>query len=229
MTFALGSRHQFPGPLVLHISCLHSAQSNLAVFEAARRQLRLDDVMLKHRIRSDLLAAAEQAGAATPAIIEQTVGELALLARGAHGVLLTCSTLGGAAAAAAARLPVPVLRVDQALADAAVRNGGRVIVLCAAGTTIAPTRDLFENAAMTTGAEVEVRLVPGAWPLYRAGRETEYWQAIADAADAAADEGAVVALAQASMAGAARLANGTPPLTSPLVGLSAIVAAAKTA
>lgn len=211
---------------MLNISCLHSAQSNLAVFEAARRALKLDDVMLKHRVRSDLLAAAEKAGSATPDILAQTAAELAALAKGADGILLTCSTLGPAAAQAAREIKVPVLRVDQALAELAVRDGGTVTVLCAVGTTIGPTRTLFAEAAMATGAEIEVRLVPGAWDLFRAGRQEDYWRLIAEASDAATLEGAVVALAQASMAGAAAFARQTPPLTSPGAGLSAIVAAA---
>lgn len=212
---------------MLNINCLHSAQSNIAVFEAARRALKLDDVMLKHRVRSDLLAAAEKAGEATPEIIAHTVDELKALAKGAHGLLLTCSTLGAAAPRAEAEIGLPVRRVDQALAEEAVREGGLVIVLCATGTTITPTRTLFENAAMATGAAIEVRLVPGAWDLFRAGRQDDYWKQIAEAADGAADEGATaVALAQASMAGAAAFAT-RPPLTSPGVGLAAIVAAAK--
>lgn len=214
------------GNAVLNISCLHSAQSNIAVFEAARRALKLDDVMLKHRVRSDLLAAAEKAGEATPAIVAGTVAELQALAKGAHGLLLTCSTLGAAAPLAEAATGLPTRRVDQALAEAAVREGGTVIVLCATGTTIAPTRALFEAAAMATGAAIEVRLVPGAWDLFRAGRQEDYWRLIAEAADGAADEGAAaVALAQASMAGAAGFARRRPPLTSPAVGLAAIVAA----
>jgi hypothetical protein len=213
---------------VININCLHSAQSNIAVFEAARRALKLDDVMLKHRVRSDLLAAAEKAGAATAGIVDQTVAELGALARGAHGVLLTCSTLGPAAPRAAAEFGLPVFSVDQALAEEAVRDGGTVIVLCATGTTIGPTRLLFEKAAMATGASIEVRLVPGAWDLFRAGRQEGYWRLIAEAADAAADDGSTnVALAQASMAGAAAFAKRRPPLTSPGTGLSAIVAAAR--
>jgi aspartate/glutamate racemase len=215
---------------VLNISCLHSAQSNIAVFEAARRALKLDHVMLKHRVRADLLAAAEKAGRPTPEIIRQTVDELIAVANGGNGVLLTCSTLGAAAPAAAQELPVPVLRVDQALAAYATRNGGRVIVLCAASTTIGPTRSIFETEAIATEASVEVRLVPGAWDLFKAGRETEYWQLIAEAADAATDEGvAAVVLAQASMAGAASLTKLAAPLTSPAVGLAAIVTAVQAA
>jgi hypothetical protein len=211
---------------VLNISCLHSAQSNIVVFEAARRALKLDGVMLKHRVRADLLAAAEKAGRATLEIIRQTVDELVSVAGGADGVLLTCSTLGAAAPVAARELAVPVLRVDQALAAQATRDGGTVIVLCAASTTIGPTRGIFETAAMATEASVEVRLVPGAWELFKAGRETDYWRLVAEAADAATDEGgAAVALAQASMAGAVAFTKLDPPLTSPAAGLAAIVAA----
>jgi hypothetical protein len=228
----LGS--QGPSPrvaFVLKISCLHSAQSNIAVFETARRALKLDRVTLKHRVRSDLLATAEKEGGPSETVLRQTADEHAALAQSAHGVLLTCSTLGPAVRIAAAELTIPVLRVDRALAEEAVRRGGAVIVLCAVGTTIAPTRAVFEEAAMTagTGADVEVRLIPGAWDLFKAGRQDDYWQTIADAADTAAAEGAAaVALAQASMAGAAALAR-HPPLTSPGAGLAAMVARAQAA
>jgi len=213
---------------VLNVSCLHTAQSNIAVFEAARRALRLDDVMLKHRVRSDLLLAAERTGRATPEILAQTADELVAVGSGAHAVLLTCSTLGPAVPLAALRLDIPVFRVDQALAEEATRNGGLVVALCAVGTTIAPSRAIFGAAAMMNGATVEVRLVPGAWDLFKAQRERDYWQAIAEAADSAADEGATVALTQASMAGAVGVAR-SRPLASPTVGLAAIVAAGRAA
>ena len=214
---------------MLRISCLHTAESNIAIFEAARRHLRLNDVVLRHRVRADLLAAAEKAGGPTDLILRRAAAELGALAGGADAVLLTCSTLGPAAAMTAAATLVPVLRVDQALAHEAVKGGGTVIVLCAAGTTIAPTRALFERAALAAGAEVEVRLVPGAWERFKAGEAQSYLAMIADAADVAAREDATtVALAQASMAGAAALCREARPLTSPVVGLAAALAAAQT-
>ncbi|MHB1104291.1 MAG: aspartate/glutamate racemase family protein [Devosia sp.] len=212
------------------ISCLHTAETNIVIFEAARRQLRLDDVVLRHRVRADLLAAAEKPGGAIEPILRRTAAELGILAGAADAVLLTCSTLGPAAALAQATTPVPILRVDQALAREAVKGGGTVIVLCAAGTTITPTRALFERAALLTGAEVEVRLVPGAWERFKAGDQDAYLAMIADAADIAAGEGAAtIALTQASMAGAAKLCREVTPLTSPAVGLAAAVAAAQAA
>jgi hypothetical protein len=215
---------------MLRISCLHTSDGNIGIFETARRQLGLDDVALRHRVRADLLAAAERAGGPTRPVLDRTATELQALSVGADAVLLTCSTLGPAAAAARAATSIPVVRVDRALAEAAVRNGGVVIALCAAGTTIAPTRALFEQAALATGAAVEIRLVPGAWERFKAGDLDSYYAMIAEAADIAAREGtATIALAQASMTGAARLCRQAQPLTSPEIGLAAAVTAAHAA
>jgi hypothetical protein len=209
------------------IACLHTADSNMAVFEAAARDMAMPELTLTHHVRADLLAAAERDGAMTPALAAETGRLLAELGRNADAVLLTCSTLGPAVEVVSGA-PKPVLRVDAALADLAVKAGGRVVVLVAAPTTLAPTRSLFEAAARATGAEVAVRLVDGAWDLFKVGDPERYLSAIAAAADEAAGAGAdEVALAQASMAAAARLTRSARrPLTSPAAGLAGAVAAA---
>lgn len=207
----------------LHIACLHTAESNIAVFEAARRVLGLPEGTLRHEVRADLLADAERDGGLTSEIEARTGRTLLALCDGADAVLLTCSTLGPAALAVAGAAPVPVLRVDGALAAEAVRGGGKVVALCAVETTVEPTRALFEEAARETGAEVVVRLVPGAWAAFKAGDRDRYLGMIAAAADEAVRDGASrVALAQASMAGAADIVQrGARPLASPTVGLAA--------
>ena len=144
------------------IACLHTAESNVAVFDAALRTAKLTGVDLHHSVRDDLLAAAERDGRLTPEIAAQTVKVLRSLCDGADAILLTCSTLGPAAEVAAKGAPIPIMRVDAALAAEAVRGGGKVVVLCAVETTVEPTRLLFETAARATGAEVVVQLVFGA-------------------------------------------------------------------
>ena len=209
------------------IACLHTAHSNVAVFDAAREALG-GDLVLRHTVRPDLLAAVEEAGALTPVIEQRTADVLLGLREGADIVLLTCSTLGPVVDGLADDLRGQVLRVDAALAREAVRDGGKVVVLVAVQTTLQPTRQLFEAAAKATGAEVEVRLVDGAWAAFRTGDDERYLALIAAAADEAMERGAsLVALAQASMAGAApRTKAGLKPLTSPAVGLRAAANAA---
>ena len=214
-----------------HIACLHTADSNVQVFDTALEELGTKGVTLHHSVRADLLAAAEQAGGLTPEIAERTAVVLRHLCDGADVVLLTCSTLGPAAEVAAAAASVPVLRVDAMLARAAVRGGGKIAVLCAVQATMAPTRLLFEEEARATGAEVAMHLVPGAWDAFKAGDHSRYLAMIATAAhEAFQGDATQVVLAQASMAGAAagaaKLGTGArTPLTSPVAGLAAAIEA----
>ncbi|HUN50891.1 MAG TPA: hypothetical protein VMU42_07235, partial [Candidatus Sulfotelmatobacter sp.] len=73
------------------IACLHTAESNVAVFDAAAAALGAN---LTHLVRADLLQAAEAAGGMTPAVAARTAALLHRLAEDADAVLLTCSTLG---------------------------------------------------------------------------------------------------------------------------------------
>lgn len=210
------------------IACLHTAESNIDVFDTALREAGLSGVDLHHMVRADLLAAAEAAGGLTTAIAARAAETLRHLARQADAVVLTCSTLGPVADDAAASSSTPILRVDSALADAAVRGGGTIVVLCAVETTLEPTRLLFERAAAGTGASIDVRLVPGAWALFQTGERDRYLAVIARAAEAAACDGASkIVLAQASMAGATTLCvTDLPVMSSPVAGLLAAVAIA---
>lgn len=211
----------------MRIACLHTVDSNIAVFEAAVSGL--PSVSLSHSVRADLLSRSEQAGGLTPEIRDEAAALLRAMMEGADAVLLTCSTVGPAAEQAAEDAGKPILRVDGALAQAAVaraRAGSkRVIALCAVQTTVEPTRALFERAAQGTGVSIEMRVAPDAWATFKSGDTQGYHRLVARAADAAFAEGHdVVALAQASMAGAAALCTQGTPLTSPAAGLAAAAA-----
>ncbi|MBR0647101.1 Asp/Glu racemase [Roseomonas hellenica] len=193
----------------MRIACLHTVDSNAAVFEAACPP----GASLRHVVRADLLSVAEAAGGLTPAIRDETRALLAGLAAEADAVLLTCSTLGPSADGLA-------LRVDAALAAATATAPGPRLVLYAVATTEAPTRALFA----AHGADFEMRLVPDAWDAFRVGDLPGYHARVAEAADAGFAEGyATVALAQASMAGAAALCRNGTPLTSPAAALAALL------
>lgn len=198
------------------IACLHTADSNIPIFDAACPA----DVTLRHEVRADLLEAA--ADGLSLGVVAKTQSQLRQMAEGADAVLLTCSTLGSAAEGV--EVGVPVLRVDQALARQACGDGGVVAAICAAPSTLGPTRDIFEWEARRTGADVRIVLVDSAWEIFLSGDLDGYVQAIAGAANLAAAD--VVALAQASMAPAALLTR-RPVLTSPEAGLAAARDAAR--
>jgi Asp/Glu/hydantoin racemase len=206
----------------MKIACLHTAHSNIDVFVEALRDLGRPDVVMRHSVRPDLLAAVERAGGLNSQIAIDTIAALHALSQQADAVILTCSSLGPVLRDAKGRMTVPILRADGALAAAAVADGGKVVVLYTVAVTEASTRAVFTQAASKSRATVELRLVPGAWDLFKAEDLDGYRAAIAAAADAAYADGAkTVAFAQASMAGAAKLCRKGRPLTSPDAGLRA--------
>jgi hypothetical protein len=211
----------------MRIACLHTADSNIAVFEDSISRGGFAEVRLTHAVRADLLAETEQSRGLNASIEEKTIAALLGLSKTADAVLLTCSSLGPVAEKAAAIASTPILRVDEALAREAVKGGETVVALCAIATTLQPTRALFDAAAQKIAASIDVRLVPLAWDLFKAGQRDTYLRLIAEAADQAFDEGIeIVALAQASMTGAADLCCRGRPLTSPGAGLKAALAMA---
>nr|WP_246698552.1 MULTISPECIES: aspartate/glutamate racemase family protein [unclassified Rhizobium] len=208
---------------------MHTAKSNIAVYEAAAKALGLPEGTLRHHVRADLLLAAEKLGRLTDEISAETAALLWHLAEDADAVVLNCSTLGPAVSKVAAGAGAPIIRADAALAEQAVKAGGKVLVLCTVETTIIPTTALFEAAAKATGAEIEVRLVPGAWTHFRSG---DLRASIADAVREAHGEGAVtLTFAQASMTGAVDLLSDgiERPITGPATALAAAIAKIATA
>jgi Asp/Glu/hydantoin racemase len=212
-------------PLVLW----HTTESNREVFAALLREL-APDVPLLHRVRVDLLDAAQPRGL-TPAIRREVALDILEMAdtAGASVVLCTCSTLGPGAESAADLTDAAVLRVDRPMVERALDHGHRIVVAAALASTLGPTRALLERAARDRAVTPEVRelLVADAWPLFAAGDRAGYAARIAEVLRREAGDADAVILAQASMAGAADLLAdlGVPVLASPRLGAEAAVAA----
>jgi Asp/Glu/hydantoin racemase len=123
-------------------------------------------------------------------------------AAGADHILVTCSSIGRAVEAAAALSPIPVLRVDQPMADLAVANGKRIGVVATLPTTLEPTADLVKRRAGGAGKEIELttRLCEGAFDALMGGNPGLHDQMVAQALRELSAEVDVILLAQASMA-----------------------------
>ncbi|KAA5540871.1 aspartate/glutamate racemase family protein [Adhaeribacter rhizoryzae] len=142
-------------------------------------------------------------------------------AAGADYIMVTCSSIGAAVEAAAALTSVPVLRVDQPMADLAVQTGSRIGVIATLPTTLAPTSDLVKRRAAKAGKEIELtsRLCEGAFEALMSGDTAKHDTMVADALRELQQEVDVILLAQASMArvvdNLAEKDKGVPILASP--------------
>jgi Asp/Glu/hydantoin racemase len=121
---------------------------------------------------------------------------------GADYIMVTCSSIGVAVETAATLAGVPVLRVDQPMADRAVASARRIGVIATLPTTLEPTTDLVRRRAAAANRNVTItpRLCEGAFDALMNGDAATHDAMVATALRELATQVDVIALAQASMA-----------------------------
>jgi Asp/Glu/hydantoin racemase len=154
----------------------------------------VDDSLIKNTIAC---------GELTPSTSKRVVNYAASAEEaGADFILFTCSSIGPAVETAATLTGVPVLRVDQPMADKAVQTGKRIGVIATLSTTLEPTTDLVRRRAALAGKEIELQsvLCEGAFDALMSGNAATHDQKVGDALKKLVNEVDVIVLAQASMA-----------------------------
>jgi len=154
--------------------------------------------MLDESVLQDLLRDGP-----SPAITRRIV-TLATLAAdaGADLIVFTCSSTSPAIDAARKLVPVPIVKIDDAMYAEAARSSGRVGLLCTTRSTLEPSRSLLAEHAIASGAQIEAEpiLVSGAFDALSAGRREEHDALVTEAALALARRSDRLVLAQASLA-----------------------------
>jgi Asp/Glu/hydantoin racemase len=123
---------------------------------------------------------------------------------------------------------VPVLRIDEPMASAAVESGRRIGVLATVASTLNPTVELLRRCAQ--GLEKDVELTPvlrdGAFTAMRSGDGARHDEIIAEALMDLALDVDVIVLAQASMtrvvATLEPAAMSVPVFSSPTSGMAGL-------
>lgn len=154
----------------------------------------VDDSLIKNTIAC---------GELTPSTSKRVVNYAASAQEaGADLILFTCSSIGPAVETAATLTGVPVLRVDQPMADKAVLTGQRIGVIATLSTTLEPTADLVRRRALVANKEIELKTVlcEGAFDALMCGDAATHDKKVGDALKELVKEVDVIVLAQASMA-----------------------------
>lgn len=122
--------------------------------------------------------------------------------QGAACIVSACSSVGELAEAARLIVQVPVLRIDEAMAEAAVRRGTRIGVAATMPTTLNPTFRLLERKAEELGSSIELTpaLAEEAYERLISGDRDGHDRILAKALLELVGKADVVVLAQASMA-----------------------------
>jgi Asp/Glu/hydantoin racemase len=172
------------------------------VFAALCKE-KLPDVDVFNIADDSLVKGIREAGSLTATISRRVAAylESAELA-GADYIMVTCSSIGPAVEAGAKLMGVPVLRVDQPMADKAVAAGKRIGVIATLSTTLEPTADLIQRRAVIANKKIELtsKLVEGAFEALMAGNGATHDAKVAAALKELSQQVDVIVLAQASMA-----------------------------
>jgi Asp/Glu/hydantoin racemase len=207
------------------LALIHTVAGLVPRFRELAAEL-MPDVETFDIVDETLLRDATREGRVSLDTARRLFAHLAAAERhGADAILVTCSSVGGVVDAARPFAGVPLLRVDQAMAEQAVERGTRIGVLATLWSTLRPTAVLIERTARESDRDVEVRdrLCDGAFEALREGDTERHDKLVREGLRELIGWADVIVLAQASMA---RVVDSlsederrTPILSSPRLGM----------
>ena len=201
------------------IAYLHTSHVLIPLFaELSTREL--PEVEQFHMVDESLIQNTIRANQLTKTTIRRVVSAvLSAHEGGADAVVVTCSSIGPAATIAAEVCDFPVIRVDEAMAEEAVRSGRRIGVAATLSTTLEPTVALLRAKARDAGRDVDVveSLCGDAFRAVLSGDTLTHDRLLADSLSRLRKSVDIVVLAQASMARVVESlpnGNGSAPILS---------------
>lgn len=186
------------------LGLIHTSATLVPVFqELTDKYLGGKDIKVFNIVDDSLIKNTIERGAMTPDTARRVVDYVGSAeAAGADFILVTCSSIGAAVESSVPLTGVPVLRVDQPMADKAVEMGTKIGVVATLSTTLEPTSDLVRRRAIVAGKEIELtsKLCEGAFDALMSGKPEIHDESVAAALKELAQKVDVIVLAQASMA-----------------------------
>lgn len=137
----------------------------------------------------------------------------------ADGILITCSAFGPAIEQAAAELPIPVLKPNAPMFDAAIEMGDRIAMIATFEPAVATMEHEFSQQAQFAGSKAKLTtfVVASAMDALRSGNADGHNRLVAEqGADLSGFDAIMLAHFSTSRAAPAlRLATALPVLTAP--------------
>ncbi len=163
---------------------------------------RIPAARLVNIIDDGLIGEVIEAGKVTSPVVRRLLSYYMIAeGMGAAAIVNTCSSVGEIAEVARPLIGVPLLRIDEPMAKAAVKSSERVAVVATLSTTLEPTVRLVEHQARLAGRQVRVSkaLAEGAYQALVGGRPEEHDKLLFETAMRAAKSADTLVLAQGSM------------------------------
>jgi aspartate/glutamate racemase len=113
------------------------------------------DVTVRNIIDDSMLPEVLAAGSVTPGVLQRYCGYARLAEElGADLIFNQCSSVGEAADIARSFVGVPLVKIDERMAEVACHTGSRIGVVATAASTMGPTSRLISRTAERLGTPV---------------------------------------------------------------------------
>jgi len=210
------------------VAFIHTVVTLPPTFEALSREL-IPEAETFHIVDESLLGITRRTGSLSATTRRRVLGYIVSAAEaGADIVVVTCSSIGPAVDASESFVSARVLRIDEPMADEAVRLGSRIGVLATLATTLEPTAELVARRGRAAGQDVKVvsGLCSGAFEALVAGDRDRHDELVRAGLQQIVGEVDSVVLAQASMARVTdtlpEAERTVPILSSPRLGMTRV-------
>jgi len=181
---------------------IHTSPVMIPVFSELCREL-LAGIEAVHMVDESLLKDILKNGCLTKPTARRVIQHiLSADQAGADAILVTCSSIGKAAEIGRELAESLVMRVDEPMADRAIKLGRRIGVIATIPSTLKPTAELLCRQG-SEGLEVFTKLCEGAFEAVISGDLATHDKIVAEGILELAGRVDVIVLAQASMARAA--------------------------
>ncbi len=152
----------------------------------------LPDVRLINIVDDSLIQDVIEAGEVPSAVEKRLINYYySSIDAGADVIFNTCSSVGDIALKAKDLFDIPLVKIDDYMAEAAVNESSSIGVLATLPTTLSPTVRLIQHFAKKLGRDVTIAegLAEGAFQAVIAGDREKHDQLILDAAERACRPG----------------------------------------
>ena len=214
--------------MIQKVGFIHTGVAIADIFKPMIAE-RLSGIATFHIVDDSLMQDFLNAGELIPVIVRRFCKQVELAEEaGAELIIVTCSSIAPAVDIARKMTAVPVMKVDEPMAEKAVSMSDQIGLMATAKTTMGPSVKLIEDKAAEVGKQIEINtsLSTEAFDCFLRGDMDKHDHILRDAASDLKGKVGVVVLAQASMghlAGAIQEIVGVPVLTSPPLAMDALV------
>jgi Asp/Glu/hydantoin racemase len=213
--------------MIRRIALLHTVVFLAEMFRKLFQES-LPDTESFHIVDESIIQELFKVGHMAPKIVRRIATQVTLANdAGADLILFTCSSTSPAVDTVRNLIDIPIMKIDEPLADKAIELGEKIGVITTAKTTLRPSIDLIQSRAAEKGKPVEIvsTLETEAFQARLNGNVGEHDRIVKGAIDKLSEQCDVIVLAQASMAHIVEQTRGSydiPILASPELCMSAL-------